>query len=288
MPYLVQCSEWRLLQSLGLLIDQRKSRFDVDLLDSLGSNPETSGLPSLTAELFEVEVRRVFLPKDCSRELPATEFDECEIRLKGVCALLDRIVHPRFKQIAENTASYSRLHSLVRLLENYESDETFDLASGSRPTLFRPPDDPVGLTASLALVTAYNDSLARLLASPAREARIRSTSKKVIRRKIWEEARLRRRANSALGAVFEHLKCGTGHEVMLNASEDADDGAAVSSLDLRLSSCLDLTHCPGTQWLQVRCGSVDLYVWNIHPYRPLKAPESRRKKKKDIDSVLGV
>ncbi|KLU87692.1 hypothetical protein MAPG_06686 [Magnaporthiopsis poae ATCC 64411] len=257
MSYLIQCNEWRLLQALGLLIDQRKSLLNVDLLGSLDSKSEPSGLPSLTAELFEVEVRRAFLLKDCSRALSATEFGECEQRLKGVCELLDRIVHPRIRQVTKNTAGYPRLNSLVRLLEHYESDETFDLASGSWPTLFKPPDDPVELATSLALVADYNDSLARLLASPAREARIRSTSKKVLRKKTWEEARLRRRANSALGAVFQHLKCGTGHEVMLNASEDADDSAAVPNLDLRLSSCLDLTHCPGTQWLEVRCGSID-------------------------------
>lgn len=290
MPYLIECNEWRLLQALGLLIDQRKSRFNVGLLGSLDSKPETSGLPNLTAELFEVEVRCVFLPKDCSRALSATEFEECEQRLKGVCELLDRIVHPRVRQITENTAGYSRLYSLVRLLERCESDETFDLASGSRPTLFEPPDDPVGLTTSLALVTDYNASLARLLASPAREARVRSASKKVIRRKTWEEPRLRRRANSALGAVFEHLRCGTGHEVMLNASEDADDSAAVPSLDLRLSSCPGLTHCPGTQWLEVRCGSIDSYVWNTYlSMSSAEGSQNRNKKKeKRLTRFLGV
>ncbi|KAL8305770.1 hypothetical protein RB597_003520 [Gaeumannomyces tritici] len=52
-----------------------------------------------------------------------------------------------------------------------------------------------------------------------------------------------------------------GHEVMLNVSEDADDGAAVPSLDLRLSSCTDSTPCLDAQWLQVRCGSIDSN-WN--------------------------
>ncbi|EJT68504.1 hypothetical protein GGTG_13922 [Gaeumannomyces tritici R3-111a-1] len=242
MPYLIECNEWRLLQTLGPLINQRKSRFNVHLLNSLDSRPEThdARLPNLAAERFEVEVRLVFLlPKDCSRALSTTEFDECEERLKGVCELLDRIVHPRHgvSQIhaAENKAGYSRLRSLVRLLEHSESDETVDLASGSRPTLFKPPDDPVDLEISLALVADYNNSLARLFASPAREGRVRPVSKK-IGRKTWKDPRLRRRATSALGAIFERLKCGIGHEVMLNVSEDADDGAAVPSLDFRLSS----------------------------------------------------
>ncbi|KAL8367020.1 hypothetical protein RB599_011105 [Gaeumannomyces hyphopodioides] len=261
MPYLIECNEWRLLQALGPLINQRKSRFNLD------SRPETHDTrpPNLAAERFEADVRLVFLlPKDCSRALSTTEFDEYEKRLKGVCELLDRIVHPRHgvSQIhaAENKAGYSRLRSLVRLLEHSESDETIDLASGSRPTLFKPPDDPVDLEVSLALVTDYNNSLARLFTSPAREGRVRPVSKK-IRRETWKDPRLRRRATSALGAIFERLRCGMGHEVMLNVSEDADDGAAVPNLDFRLSSCTDSTPCPGTQWLQVRCGSIDSN-WN--------------------------
>ncbi|KAL8418730.1 hypothetical protein RB594_002080 [Gaeumannomyces avenae] len=263
MPYLIECNEWRLLQTLGPLINQRKSRFNVHLLNRLDSRPEThdTRLLNLTAERFEVEVRLIFLlPKDCFRALSTTEFDECEKRLKGVCELLDRIVHPRHgdSQIhaAENKAGYPRLSSLVRLLEHSESDEAIDLTSGSRPTLFKPPDDPADLEASLTLVADYNNSLARLFTSPAREGRARPVSKK-IRRKTWKDPRLRRRATSALGAIFERLGCGMGHEVMLNVSEDADDGAAVPSLDLRLSSCTDSTPCPSAQWLQVRCGSID-------------------------------
>ncbi|KAK4233927.1 hypothetical protein C8A03DRAFT_47630 [Achaetomium macrosporum] len=252
MPYLIECNEWRLLQTLGLLIKQRKSRVNINLLDSLDSKSETH-------ELFEVEVRRVFMPQDCSRALSATEFDECEQRLKGVCGLLDRIVHPRNGvsqiHVAENNAGYSRLRSLVWLLEHSESDEIVDLARGSQPTLFKSPDDPVELKLSMELVADYNDSLARLLASPVREVRVRPVSKKIWR-KTWKDLTLRRQATSALGAIFERLRCGMGHEVMLNVLEDADDGAADPSLDLRLSSCTDSTLCPGDQWLQVRCSPI--------------------------------
>lgn len=259
MPYLIECSEWRLLQTLGLLISQRKSRFSADSVHSLGSKPGNSGLPNLTAELFEVELRRVFLPQDCPRILSPTEFDECEKSLKGVCGLLDRIVHPRVSQIADKDAGYSRLHSLVWLLEHSESDETVDLASGSRPTLFKTPDDPVELETSLALVTNYNNSLTRLCASPVREAKARPASKGTWK-KTWKDVRVRHRATSALGAVFRHLRCGMSHEVMLDVSKDPDDGAAVPNLDLRLSSCTDSAQCPGVQWLEVRCGSIDSYV----------------------------
>lgn len=262
MPYLIECSEWRLLQTLGLLISQKKSRFDGDSVQSLESTPRNSGLPDLTAELFEVELRRVFLPQDSSRLLSATEFDECEKSLKGLCGLLDRIVHPRVLQTADKESGYPRLHSLVRLLEHSESDERVDLASGPRPTLFKPPEDPVELETILASVTDCNNSLTRLCATPTREAKARSASKDILR-KTWKDLRLRRRATSALGAVFGHLRCGMDHEVMLNVSEAADGSASVPNLNLRLSSCTKSADCPGVQWLEVRCASVDSCVSSI-------------------------
>ncbi len=255
MSYLIECNEWRLLQALGLLVDQRKSRFNFGLLDS---TPEASSLPNLAAELFEVAVRHVFLPRDCSRALSTADFNGCEEKLKGVCELFDRIVHPRVSQAAEKNAGYPRLRSLLRMLEQSESDETFDLVHGSRPTLFKSPDDQAELKTSLALVTDYNDSLARLLASPSREAPARPVSKK--QKKTWNDVKLRRRAASALGAIFEHLRCGPSHEVMLKVAGDGDGGAALSSLDLRLSSCPGLTQRPDAPWLEARCGSIDSYV----------------------------
>ena len=252
MSYLIECKEWRLLQALGLLVGQSNlSRFNPGML-------EVSGLPNLAAKLFEIEVRRVFLPRDRSRALSTADFNECRERLKGVCELFDRIVHPHLSQTAEKNAGYPRLSSLLRLLEHSESDVILDLVHGSRPALFRPPSNQTELQTSLALVTDLNDSLARLFASPTREAPVRSAPKK--ERKTWNDARLRRRATSALGAVFEHLRCGPSHEVMLKVAGDADSGAAASSLDIRLSSCPDLTQHPDAKWLEARCGSIDSYV----------------------------
>jgi hypothetical protein len=281
MPYLLECNEWRLLQTLGLLIEQRRSHFDtngLEGLDCLDSRSEELVAPSLAAELFEVETRHVFVPKDCSRTLSTAEFDEGQRKLKAVCELLDRIVHPRHRanqppeslhganQPPEDLAAYSHLGSLVSFLRRSGPAEPFDLATGLRPTLFKPPDDPAELKTTLAVITNYNNSIARLFASPAQEASFLPVSKE-IRRKTWNDLRIRRRATSALGAVFGRLRCGTSHEVMLNVSDDADDGAPVPTLDLRLSSCMHSARGSGGGWLAVRCASLDAYVSDVRSSR---------------------
>jgi hypothetical protein len=201
------------------------------------------------------------LLEECPRALSAADFDDCERKLKGVCELLDQIVHPRIlPEVAESPASYSRLRSLVSFLQSSDPNQTVDLISGSYPALFKPPDETVWLKAGLALVAGCKVSLGRLFTSPAPETRAYPASKNA-RRKTWKDAGLRRQATLALGAVFGRLECETGHEVMLNVSKGVDDDGAVPTLDLRLSSCPDSTRPLGAQsWLEVRTGSLHLYV----------------------------
>jgi hypothetical protein len=255
MTYIFQCNEWRLLQELRPLIHQRISRYNPRAPGSLGSLPS-----NINVEQFDAEIRGLLLLEEPSRALSAVEFDECERKLKDVCELLDRIVHPRIPEVTESPAGYSRLYSLVSFLQSSDPNQTVDLISGWCPALFKPPDDTVWLKAGLALVADCKISLGRLFTSPAPETRAYPTSEGA-RRKPWKDAGLRRQATSALGAVFRHLECETGHEVMLNVSKGADDEEAVSTLDLRLSSCPDPSRRPGTRsWLEVRTGSLQLYV----------------------------
>ncbi|KAL8364522.1 hypothetical protein RB595_003685 [Gaeumannomyces hyphopodioides] len=253
MTYIFQCNEWRLLQELRPITDQRISRYNPRAPGSLDSQPS-----NINVEQFDAEVRGLLLLEECPCALSAVEFDECERKLKGVCELLDRIVHPRIPEVAESPAGYSRLRSLITFLRRSDPNQTVDLISGSCSALFKPPYDTVWLKAGLALVADCKVSLGRLFTSPAPETTAYPTAKGP-RRKTWKDAGLRRQATSALGAVFGHLECETGHEVMLNVSKGAGDEGVVPTLDLRLSSCPDSTCRPGARpWLEVRTGSLHL------------------------------
>lgn len=276
MRYLDQCKEWDLLQTLGSLITEKTSKFKSYPLDTSNTKLDTVRVSNFETELLEVGLRYTFLI--CrTHALPMAEFNEFESKAKGLCEALDRIVHPRVRQIAETgtETSYARLRSLIEMLEDSSPDETFELllASGSGKTLFMPPKDSDELERIRTLASDYIFSLTRLAAPPARDSRIPSRSRRETRnlRESWADLRLRRLANSALEAIFERLGCGTDHEVMLKISNDTlTHDLAISTLNLKLSLCPDLNSVSGP-WLEVRWGSImDSYVLHNEFYLPKK------------------
>ncbi|KLU82019.1 hypothetical protein MAPG_01098 [Magnaporthiopsis poae ATCC 64411] len=247
MRYIVECREWRLLQALGALVGQRKSRF---VPDSIKANSlSLPDGPSLAGGLLEFELRRIFLLNDVSRSLSDVEFEECDMILRTLCNLLDKLVDPR---LARGSGSdYPCLRAVVGLLE--DSDETYDLASSSNPSLFKPPDDEAELERALAVVTEQNDLLSRILSPSTREPAIRPARRDLKRRrKTWKDSELRDRATATLRALFDHLRCGGNHEVILKLS-DSDAGTISPELNLMLSACPD--RCG---WLEVQSGSTEL------------------------------
>lgn len=251
MRYIIECGEWRLLQALGALVSQRKSRFVPGSVKA--NSPSRPDCPSLAEGLLEFELRRIFLLNDFSRTLSDAEFEECDMRLRTLCKLLDKLVDPRLvKGIGPD---YPCLRAVVELLQ--DSDETYDLSSSSNPSLFKPPDDEDELKRALALVTEHNDFLARVLSpSSTREPTTRPVPKRDSKRtrKTWKDSALRDRATATLRALFDHLRCGRNHEIILKLS-DPDTGTIPRELNLMLSTCPN--QCG---WLEVQCGSIESYV----------------------------
>lgn len=261
MRYIIECGEWRLLQALGKLVGQRKSRFvptsvaDSAIPDCLSGGPSDN----LSQGLLEFELRRVFLLNAVSRALSDSEFEECDTRLKELCHLLNGLVDPRFA--TRSGLDYPCLRELVEFLQ--DSDETYDLASSSNPSLFKPPDDDYQLSRALKQVTEHNDFLTRALSLPTRDRESRSRPAKRAerqRKRSWKDLEMRDRATSTLGALFDHLKCGRNHEIILKLSEEPENGTVSSELDLMLSTCPD--RCG---WLEVHCGSIQSYVRTPSP-----------------------
>lgn len=250
MPYLIDCSEWQLIQSIGLGISQRKSRFD----GSAASHRSSTSLRAHPdAELLDVELRRVFLQKDCRQNLSAFQFEEFEAALKRLCDLLDRLVHPQLRQTSDGL-QYRHLRAVAKHLDT--SDQSFDLACGPHSTLFKLPENGTELKLSLEAVAEYNDSLARLFTTPqgAAPPRLRKEDGE----RMWKDAGLRGRASVVLRSLFEHFKCGTSHEVMLKLSHDIECGTAPSSVDVMLPLCPD-----PNQWHEVECCANHSYAHSI-------------------------
>ncbi|SPO02494.1 uncharacterized protein DNG_05167 [Cephalotrichum gorgonifer] len=67
-------------------------------------------------------------------------------------------------------------------------------------------------------------------------------------KKAWEDSRRRDRAASVLRSLFKHIRCGTGHEVMLKLSDHLENGTELPSLDIVMSLCPDLS-----QWQEIEC-----------------------------------
>jgi hypothetical protein len=157
--------------------------------------------------------------------------------------------------VADST--YPLLQGLIRYLEelnrtasNLEAPtELFDLASGPHQTLFRLPEDMNELKNELKMVTECNDFVGQLFTTN-RESLHRSMPK--AKEQVWTDTRLRDRAATVLGTIFERFKCGIRHEVMLKLSEDSDKGIPRPKLHLLLSSCLD-----SDRWEEALCDSCE-------------------------------
>lgn len=247
MPYLIACHEWCLLQALGALLEGRKAPYKAP----------ADAIP-IYHDLFEYELRCLFIPKESALNLSTAVFDGCQVRLIKLCGLLDRLVKPTFTSSHLVTDStYSRLRALIRSLEDLNRTppnlepltELFDLASGPHQTLFRLPKDPSELKNELDMVRECNDFVGQIF-NTGRESSRRSLPKAMGRG--WTDTRLRDRTATVLSTLFEKFKCGVRHEVMLRLSGDLDKCIPQPKLHLLLSSCPD-----SERWQETLCDSYE-------------------------------
>ncbi|KAK1246374.1 hypothetical protein MKX08_000176 [Trichoderma sp. CBMAI-0020] len=237
MPYLIELSEWRLLQRIGSLLDHRKAPYQVQPGPHLNPN----------AELFEVELRRAFMVQELPQNLGPTEFRQCEAKLKSLCSLLDELALPQSAHGHPDGKPFPRLRVLTGFLES--TSEKFDLANGPNKTLFNLPSDA---DQCLEDITKCNDTLSRLVAPASQEPAIQPLQRQQEKR-MWKKARIRNRVTFILGTLFEHFRCGTSHEVLLKLIEDPNEDLELPSLQLMLSPCSELESLQ-----EVRCDSVNL------------------------------
>lgn len=240
MPYLIESYEWRLLKGLAGLLSHRKARYQAPR-----DSHNDGRTMRLDADLFEVELRRVFMVEDSPRQLKESEFTEIQARLTGLCSLLDVLVWPQIARHGPNSQTYPGLSSLTGYLET--TSGLVDLASGDNETLFQLPPDAVDLSRHLRVVTDCNHALGQLLDSPRHEPVI-TPLQGHRKKKRWKEARLRDRTLSILGYLFKHFKCETPHEVLLGLDEDLDGDLVPPNARLMLSSCPEFK-----LWHEVRC-----------------------------------
>ena len=236
MPLPIELSEWQLLQRLGTLLEQKKTKYQRRSTNSSISHPDH--------EFLEFELRRAFIPRDSLQNLPANDFGELQVLLARQCAFLDEAVIPAVHPVPDQVL-YPRLQGLARFLEG--SSNTFDLITGPNQPLFRLSSSPDQIRTSLASLSACNDAIGRLLSSQ-KEPVVQRPSKEKGKRP-WKHSEKRARAISTLEALFRHFTCGAPHELMIKSSEGLED------LQLLLSSCPDSKF-----WQDVRCTLSERYV----------------------------
>jgi hypothetical protein len=249
MPYLIECHEWRLLQALGALLEEWKAPYEPQ--HQIRHEVPANSIQTYH-KLFEIELRRIFIPKVSAPNLPRTVFEESQLRLGKLCGLLDSLVKRRlissnlahtagWSELSVADSTYPLLQGLIRYLEGLNRTasnlqaptELFDLASGPHQILFRLPEDTTELKNELKIVTECNDFVDQLFTTN-RESPHRSTPK--AKGQAWTDTRLRDHAATLLGTLFKRFKCGIRHEIMLKLS-DSDKGIPRPKLHLLLSSC---------------------------------------------------
>ena len=244
MPYLIDCCEWRLLQELGATLEGRKAQ-----------HKASANTAHFYHDLFEYELRRVFILKESALNLSTAVFDGCQVRLIELCRLLDRLVKPTLTSGHHVTHStYPGLRALIRYLEYLNQDlepltELFDFASGPHQTLFRLPEDLRELKNELDMIRECNDFVGQVF-NTGRESSRRSPPRAEDR--VWTDTRLRDHAATVLGTLFEKFNCGARHEVMLRLSGDLHMGIPPPGLHLLLSPCLD-----SVRWQEALCDSCE-------------------------------
>ncbi|QYT02839.1 hypothetical protein H0G86_009824 [Trichoderma simmonsii] len=245
MPYLSESNEWYLLGELGRLLDQRKSRYPV----STGPLRDHKRV-EVNAELIEVELRRVFMVKQISRNLELEEFDHFQANLKSLCLLLDDLARFSNAHVGPGGLTYPRLRALIKFLESTSGE--FDLACGPNETLFQLPRSANELQKCQRVINEYNNVLSRLLGPPSQNPVIRPSQTQQ-KKKAWEKSITRNQAQLALKTLFERFNCGASHKVLLKLVEDSDEDIILSNLQLILLPCLQLE-----LWQEARCDFVNL------------------------------
>ncbi|KAH7322580.1 hypothetical protein B0I35DRAFT_426067 [Stachybotrys elegans] len=242
MPYLVESNEWRLLQRIGRLLNQRKAPFRAPPHEHRGGR--------LNAELLEVELREVFVTREYPQDLPLKDFEDYQATLISLCSILDGLVCFRKTGRTILGKTYPQLSALAEHLESTTS--ILDLIDGPNETVFRLPQDPAELRQCLDVATKCNTGLPRLLEpmphEPAKPPISFQRSKTA-----WKKARIRNRATVVLGRLFGHFKCQQPHEVLLKLVEDPDEHSSLPDLHLMLPSCHELEI-----WQEARCECTDL------------------------------
>lgn len=261
MPYLIESNEWRLLQGLGLLLSQRKARYQVQ--SSPPNHPRGGG--HFIAERLEVALRQVFLVKEYPQNLEPPVFEQCQMHLSGMCSLLDDLTPPQFAKNSHNGQTYPRLRALTGILET--TSGAVDLVTGPNVPIFTLPRDALELGRCLDAATECNNVLSRLLEPPPQEPAIPSEPKQKSKT-AWKKARIRNRATFVLGKLFEHFRCETSHEVLLKLIEDSDEHSTLPDLQLMLSPCRQLKL---ELWQEARCDSTNLSETAISSIRDICA-----------------
>ncbi|KAK4187620.1 hypothetical protein QBC35DRAFT_409987 [Podospora australis] len=227
MPYPIESSSWRLLQALGNHLGQKKARYQPLPFAN-------SDLIQLDLDFFEVELRRVFLVRDGWRNFSPEDFALFQETLGRLCSFLESAVtneiHPALDRLP-----YPRLRGLVAFLENSD-DELFDLISGPNQSLFQLSTEPHKIRDNLDTVTECNNVLGRLLQSP-KESTFRPPPKE--KKRPWKDPTKRNHVISVLDGLFQQFRCGKGHELVMDVSEDVDKD---ENLRLVLSCCAP-GHC---------------------------------------------
>lgn len=238
MPYLIESNEWRLLQRLGQPLSQRKALYQVKTPYPLGNHG--------TAELLEIELRRLFMVKTYPQNLESSVFQQCQANLSRLCSLLNDLAEPRIVNKGPPGQTHPRLRALAEFLET--TTGAVDLVAGPNQTIFSLPQDPGKVRRRLDIVTKCNNELDLLLEPPPQESVIPSALMRQQSKTAWKKARVRVQASLVLGKLFEHFRCEASHEVLLKLIEDFDEHSTLPSLQLMLSPC----HKP-EPWQEVLC-----------------------------------
>ncbi|KKZ61102.1 hypothetical protein EMCG_04298 [[Emmonsia] crescens] len=234
--YLHDCYEFRVLQDLGTLLEDKQISCQPSLLNADYGH-------------FESELRRALVPRDQDLKFPTAAFNSVQLSLARMCELLDRMVKPSITRsygVLDPWSAYPNLFALKRFLENPTPSRIFDMASGPNQILFRLPQHPEELRAKLVLLTVANDSLDCAIETPPRKSDDSPPDKNF---RVYEDTTTRDRTAIVLKALFEGFQC-KNHEVMVGLPDNFNTGTSQQRIHLWLSLCLK-----SGRWQEAMCDS---------------------------------
>ncbi|KAE8406233.1 hypothetical protein BDV37DRAFT_281143 [Aspergillus pseudonomiae] len=221
MAFLLECEEWRVLQAIATLLEEGKAYCEPRALTVPGWSQDLH-------QLFWVELRGILAYRERDPYLPMALFHNCQVKLSNVCVLLSRLVNCRRVTVhAEGEAetceykgsAYPFLHGLVSFLQT--STGILNLAGGPDSVLLELPRGISQIEQYLYTVMECNRLIKGLFQAPTVQHGASGQPIFTVKGPMWSDTRHRDKAITVFRSLFERLRCGIQHEILLKVPDNS-------------------------------------------------------------------